>query len=329
MNVIDACESVPRTDQSVPPCGPRWVFAAVVLAALVAAGGAATAQERAVRPATSVPGTLIVDFSADPLQSPEARFEGDAFERVTWEASAPRFPGDAPGHVTALYRSNRPAGRVGWPLPRELGQDDTFTAAAVIELDPDHFRADPMGFFQISWGLWNAAATGLDRSGGPEADADSYQLVEWDYFPNVSPFFGGPFLSPGVFGVKLPGDPDAFANFSFASVETTLPLGVPLLTAMEHRAGQDAVVVSVHEIRDDGSLMPVDGAVAVVPLGWLVEPEYALDRAGLTLWRNGFEEPGGEPQLDAKVDFHLLAVREGRIVSPEELMASASGGSLR
>jgi hypothetical protein len=212
-------------------------------------------------------------------------------------------------------------------LPRELGRGDTFTAAAVVVLDPDHFEADPTGFFQISWGLWNGARTGMDRSGSPASRADTHQLLEWDYFPNVSPFFGGPYLSPSVFGEKLPGNPDAFANFSFASTETSLPLGVPLLTTIEHRAGLGAAVVSVQEVRPDGSLMPINGAMAVVPLDWLVEPSYALDRVGLTMWRNGFEEPGGDAQLDARVEFHLLVVREGRIVTPGQMLAGDSAGA--
>jgi hypothetical protein len=284
--------------------------AMVVVLACLAVQAVAVAGEVAVTPAG---GALVVDASEDPRNDPRARFEGAAFERTGWEPSAPRFPGDAPGHVSAHYRSDLPAGRLGWPLPRALGREDTFTAAAVIVLDPEHFHADPHGFFQISWGLWNARATGMDRSGGAEAHADTHQLVEWDYFPNVSPFFGGPWLSPSVFGVRLDGNPDAFANFTFASVETKLPLGVPLLTTIDHRAGQDAAIVSVHEVQPDGSLLPVDGAVAVVPLGWLREGEYALDTAGLTLWNNGWEEPGGEAQLDVRVELHLLVVREGRV----------------
>jgi hypothetical protein len=39
--------------------------------------------------------------------------------------------------------------------------------------------------------------------------------------------------------------------------------------------------------------------------------------AGLTLWSNGWEEPGGSAQFDALVDFHRLVVHEGRIVTPE------------
>jgi hypothetical protein len=312
--------------------GWRWA-SSVALTALLAGLAPALAQAPGARAGAGVKSAvegasgLIVDFARDPLQDPNAIWEGDAFERVSWEPSPARFPGDAPGHAAALYRSDRPAGRLGWALPQALGREDTFTAAAVIVLDPDHFEADPMGFFQVSWGLWNSGRTGMDRSGGPQTKADTYQLLEWDYFPNVSPFFGGPYLSPSVFGVKLPGDPDAFANFSFASTETSLPLGVPLLTTIEHRAGLGAAVVSVQEVTPDGALIPINGAMAVVPLDWLVEESYALDRAGLTMWRNGFEEPGGDAQLDARIEFHLLAVREGRIVTPEQMLEGAAMGA--
>ena len=118
-----------------------------------------------------------------------------------------------------------------------------------------------------------------------------------------------------------------FLSLAREVLDLLRPLGVPLLTTIEHRAGLGAAVVSVQEVRPDGSLMPINGAMAVVPLDWLVEPSYALDRAGLTMWRNGFEEPGGDAQLDARVEFHLLVVRGGRIVTPEQMLAGDSAGA--
>ncbi|NIS30840.1 MAG: hypothetical protein GWN07_11050, partial [Actinobacteria bacterium] len=64
--------------------------------------------------------------------------------------------------------------------------------------------------------------------------------------PNVSDFFGGPFLSPTAFGVEPPSS-DAFANAAFSfGVEVALPLGEPLLAVLEHRPDVDAMTTTVY-----------------------------------------------------------------------------------
>ncbi len=266
------------------------------------------------RPAP-VPGTVVL--GTNPLAGSRVVLEGAALERLTWnDGDAPAFPGDLPGSLTALYDASAGPGRVGWPLSGAFDQDDAFFAAAAFVIEPEGFSAP--GLFQISWGLWNSGATGWNRTGSASNLAgDGFELIEWDYFPGR--IFGGPFYSPSVFGAANPDSPlfeplGSFANASFAFALAELPLGEPLLATIEHRPGDGAVVFGVFRITAAGGLLPVDGAVATVPLAALSLRRYAVDTFGLTLWQDGF---GGEtPALRAEVRFHLLVARPGLLSGP-------------
>lgn len=264
-------------------------------------------------------------FTDDPLQRPELVVSGDALDRLLWQADAPAYPGDPAGSLTARYDATAPAGLVGFPLGDLLDQDDTFVAAASFVIASDGFAADPGGFFQISWGLWNSATTGLERTGNFDSFAtDTFELIEFDFYPNVSPFFGGPFLAPTLFGAADPGHPDfpfsgAFANFTtLFGLELALPLDVPLLALIEHRPDLDVMVLQVYEIRSTEGVVPLGGGVGVLALA-LPQREYAVDTAGLTLWHDGFSGPA--PSVLADVAFHaLVVIRDGLAGRPEELL---------
>lgn len=261
-------------------------------------------------------------FHADPLSGAEALPEGSVDQRIQWEFDKPAFPGDRPGSLTAVYDARMEAGRLGFPLPRAFTQDDTFTAAAMFVIQSEDFFADPFSFFQISWGLWNQASTGLERTGNLISFAtDTFELVEFDYFPNRA--FGGPFLTPSVFGVATPDAPTfpfdgAFSNFSFASVALELPLDEPLLALMEHRPADQVLVVSVYRIRNGNRLLPLTGGVASVPLSLLTVPEFRVDMLGLTLWHDGFT--GEPPSLFARVTYHGLIALPGLLDRPEHIL---------
>ena len=259
-----------------------------------------------------VPGKLAVTFETNPLSSSDVVLDGDVLARLTWNDDAPAFVGDRPGSLTALYDSRLAAGRIGWPLPQRLSEGAPFRATAVFVIEPDGFQADPFGFFQISWGLWNSRTTGLERTGSfADFASDTFELVEFVYFPNVSPFFGGPFLSATVFGVANPDDPSfdflgAFVNLAFGSVPAELPLGEPLSASIWHRPGDGVAVVTVERINEAGRRVPIPGAVVVVSLGSLAVREYAVDTIGLTLWHDGFG--GDPPSLRAEVVFHEISI---------------------
>ncbi len=290
--------------------------------AVVIAGWAGSAPaERAAAAAPAVPVTF---FETSPLLEPSTDLEGAVFERLEWNDDDPAFPGDRAGSLTALYDATMPPARIGWPLPAPWTQDDPFVAAAVFVIDPTDFVADPFGFFQISWGLWSSGTTGLERTGTPSSFAgDTFELIELDYFPNVSPLFGGPFLSPIVFGEADTDSPlfpflGSFANLGFGSVPSELPLGEPLIAILEHRPADDVVVASVHRITSAGGLVPVPGALALARLDSMPLRRYEVDRFGLTLWRDGFSGP--TPSVRAKLRVHAIGARAGRPVTPAELI---------
>jgi hypothetical protein len=267
---------------------------------------------------------LAVYFADDPLASAAAVVVGDAEDRLTWEPDPPAFPGDRPGSLSALYDGLAPPGLLGFPLPRALDEDSPFTAGAIFVLHSEGFFADPEGFFQISWGLWNSATTGLERTGtSADFSGDAFDLLEFDYFPNVSPAFGGPFLSPTVLGEANPGDPSfpfvgSFANVTFAAAAASLPLDEPLLALMEHRPELDSLVVTVFRIRNRSRLVPVTGAVATVPLDRLSSRRYRVDLLGLTLWRDGFA--AGAPSTVARVTYHALILVPDLLDRPERIL---------
>ncbi len=273
---------------------------------------------------------VSTSFVHDPRDRADVRIEGAALERLSWAADEPAFPGDRPGSLTALYDALWEPGRFGFMLDDPLDQDDAFTAAAVFSIGSTGFTAHPEGFFEISWGLWNTAETGLDRTGDlSDFAADTFEVLEFAWFPNISPFFGGPYLSPALFGAADENSPSfpflgGFANFAFGSVEAAIPLDTPLLAVLEHDPQQNAVTVSVHEIAGGHKLVPVAGAVAVVDLSMLGVRRYTLDAVGLTLWRDGCS--GAEPSLRAEVTFHQLSVFPGLVQRLESLLQSPPAG---
>jgi hypothetical protein len=254
-------------------------------------------------------------LSGDPLASPDTILEGAVRERCRFVGTPPVFPGDAAGALRARYLSTEDSARVGWPLTGTLGEEEPFTAFFVLEIREEGFLADPLGFHQISWGLWNAERTGLQRVLlGP--DADTFDLLEFDWFPNVNPFFGGPYLSPALFGspaYDAPSFPDAgaFANADlFFGPPADLPRGEPLVTTLVNRPAEGVVVIQAWTLGQTGALLPVPGAQALLSAGDLYDPRFAFDAIGLTLYRDPFST-GEAPSVDVTVDVHALGVVPG------------------
>ena len=283
-----------RMNRSVLPLAP------VLLAAWAAA---------LPSPSAAAGPTLVERLTSDPQADPSAVVEGDAAARLQYLAGeAPRFPGDRPGTLRVLYDTTLPAARLSWPLGTVLSAADPFEFGAVLTIRSDGFFADPAGFSQIAFGLWNGHTTGLDRTGFP---SDAYDLVEFDYFPNVGEF-GGPFLSPTVFGGNV-GD-NAFFNFTFASAEIALPLDVPLLCHGVYDPETRRLTVSVARHTTGTTFAPIPGASVTLDASTL-DPGFLLDSLGLAGYDEGFAS------LHAVVDYDLLFA--GPIPAPLRLARGA------
>ena len=273
---------------------------------------------------TDEPRPFAEYFVTDPTVATDSVVAGQPHDRLEWNADAPAFPGDLPGSLTALYDANAEAGLFGLPLPQSYDQQATFTAAAAFVVHAEGFQADPDGFFQISWGLWNRATTGLNRTGSIESYAgDTFELIEFDFFPNVSPWFGGPFVAPTLFGRAAVDDPSfefngAFANLtSLFDLQVGLPFDVPLFAVLEHRPALDSITVQVYRIVSVDGLLALQSAVGPASLDLLVLREYEVDSIGLTLWNDGFGGP--DPSVHATLTYHAWIVVPG-LARPEELL---------
>ena len=236
-------------------------------------------------------------LESDPLQpGGSAGFfaEGDATARFTYVADTrPRFSGDRRGSLRVLYDTNLPTGRLGAPIGAMLSLDEDFRFGAVLTIRSAGFFADPNGFSQIAFGLWNAHTTGLGRTLFP---SDTFDLVEFDWFANVTSF-GGPFLSPSIFGGSV--GSNAFDNFAFQSAELALPFDVPLLCEGSYEAATRTLTITVSRHAGGPRFAPLPGAVTTVDLSTL-DPGFLVDTFGVAAYGEGW------PSLHAEVDFDLL-----------------------
>ena len=269
---------------------------------LTAALGTALALGGARSPAIA---EVVERFDADPLSGTGRHVfftEGDVAARFTYVAGEPsHFPADREGTLRVLYDTTLPAARISTPIGQILSPGADFEFGAILTIRSEGFFADPNGFSQVAFGLWNAATTGMNRTGFP---SDSFDLVGFDYFPNAGAF-GGPFLSPGVFGGNVLDN--AFFNFAFASAEVALPFDVPLLCQFHCIAAQQRLNLRVSRHGSGVAFERIPGAMVSVDLSRL-NPAFLVNVAGIAAYFEGY------PSLRAVVDYDLLYV--GKLPEP-------------
>jgi hypothetical protein len=240
---------------------------------------------------------VVERFNRDPLtgRGGNAFFaEGDPGERFTYlKRTPPRFPGDGRGSLRVLYDTTRPQARISTPIGTMVSFDDDFEFGAIMTIRSAGFFADPNGFSQIAFGLWNSSTTGPGRTLFP---SNSFDLIEFDYFPNLTSF-GGPFVSPSIFGGEVGGN--AFFNFTFLSVETALPFDVPLLCRFVHDAATRRLTLQIGRLDRGSTFREIPGGRVVVDTGAL-NPTFLVDVVGIAAYFEGFAS------LRASVDYDLL-----------------------
>ncbi len=269
--------------------------AAALIAALLAT---APVLADSVTPSSPppAPGATVVRFERDPFAPGHGAFftEGETGARFVYEPDTPaHFATDRRGSLRVLYDTTLPTGRISTPIEAVLGTDQDFSFGAVMTVRSEGFVADPNGFSQVAFGLWNAHTTGMGRTLFP---SDSYDLVEFDWFANVTDF-GGPFLSPSVFGGAVGGN--AFFNFGFASVEAALPLDTPLLCHAVYHAADRSIQVTVYRYASGMVFTEVPGAKTTVDVATL-NPGFLVDVLGIAAYGEGWAS------LKATVDYDLL-----------------------
>lgn len=258
---------------------------------------------------------LIEDFAADPVVAGNAVVEGDA-SRFTY----------APGALTAAYDTALSTAKYRWPLPAHVNESTDFTAIIDFSIASAGFFADPNGFAQLAFGLVNSTTTGDDRAGGTTADA--FDIVTFDYFPNVSPTFGGPSLAPTA--ILSDNGSGFFGRIKFLSGlepglddEGPLPLDVSLIALIDYVAATRTITLSmstaagpldINSVGEGFAVGGLDGNIATIQNVLDPGDVFDTDSFALTLWQDTFG--GGSTTAAADLTFRFIHV-EADVVVPE------------
>ena len=250
---------------------------------------------------------IIERFEDNPLGKGE-RFQvrGPAAALIYNHDSDSHFAGDKEGSLTVIADSLQPTTRL-YSTFRDgarFTQNDDFTFGAVLTIRPDGYAADPDAAAQIAFQLLDSRATGDERTGNiTDFNVNTFDMVEFDYFPNVSAIYGGPFISPTVFGDPI--GSTAFNDFSFASTQAAFRLGAPYLIVGDYSAAKRQLTVQAWELHARGPATPLAGSLVTVNVAGV--RGFSVDSLGVAAYHDGFNEfaPTGR-SLYAKVEYDLL-----------------------
>ncbi len=300
-----------------------FTIAAVVILTAAPAGAAQT-------------GVVILDLRRDPFGArtgaPLLTLEGPGADQIVFDADTlSAYPSDPAGSLLSRYDSTRPTTRAVAPLGAAYTEQDDFVFGAILTIRPEPFEADPFGFHPITFSLINAATTGYDRTGSlADFRSDAFDTIDVAYFPQVSPLFGGPFLSPAVFGSQV--SDDAFANFSFGSLVFEIRPALPHLITAEHRAADRTLTVTVYALGRGGLPLPIPGARVETDLSFVTA--FSVDTLAITAYEDGFNVftlSGRSVRADVDYDHVFFAPgalgEEGALPALAGLIRRSGGGA--
>jgi hypothetical protein len=256
-------------------------------------------------------GTLLHEqFVSDPITGGRASVTSGDANRFEWDATG----------MLASYDTSLPTAKLAWPLATPLDATTSFRVEVEATLKSEKFFASPNHFAQIAFGLVNSATTGNDRAGGDGGNA--FDVVSLDYFPNVSPFFGGPSLGPTAIGSDNGSGFFSQIQFPFhleggLDDEGPLPIDAPLRFQLDYSAEDFTLTVRATH---DGVALPwnanqpeiepggFDGDPTTIQL--LLDPgtSFALDQFALLLWEDTFLAAGAGPSVRADWLFSEIRV---------------------
>ena len=272
----------------------------------------------AVGVSTSLAETILDErFIDDPIAAGRATVDGDA----------DRFA-SRPSSLLARYDTALPTASLSWPLGRTFSHNTDFSYSFDFTLRGDTLAALPDAFAQLSFGLTNSTTTGDDRVGG---NGTAFDLVTVDYFPNVSPVFGGPSLGPSVVETNRGGGFFDHLQFPFGAEsqlddegESSLPTDMRLTAHVTYAAANKLLTLQM--LGPDG-LLPInqiggrfgeeggeDGDVTTIELFMPPTVRFSVDSAAILLWQDTFAPPGVSTVV-ADLDFHAIRVFD-EIVAP-------------
>jgi len=225
--------------------------------------------------------SLTENFSSNPF-APAGNWSfgigNNSNTQFVWNATAPpAYTGDATGAFNVHLNSSLPTARLQRPLGVILTDTNSFTLSAVFSFTITSAPDDQQ--MQIAFGLINSSTTGGDRTGSATnyTSDNVFSTVEFDYFPNVSTLYGGPTLTPTVFGAQAgPGD-DAFGNLAaiFGDASdlgthtqgiTSLPQNVTLQAVLNYDGDTRTISLTMGQVNPDGSVTCLDTELPPVNL---------------------------------------------------------------
>jgi len=247
---------------------------------------------------------LVETFASNPLNPGSGWTFGvgsNANSQFSWDSTT--------SSLDVHVDSSLPTARFDTPLGTTFTGSTDFTLTARFSFTVTSAPGDQD--MQFAFGLTNSATTGGDRTGSYSnfSSDNTFNTVEYDYFPNVSPLYGGPTLSPSVFGAQSGGN-DAFSNFASVFGPSSLLTGNPLPTAQELQAtlaysalGQ-TLTLTIQQVNADNSLTLLD----VVPLSTSgLDPTFSVDTLSIMAYNDGFTD-SSEPSLVGDMSFQRLEV---------------------
>jgi len=294
----------------------RLTLAAVVITAV-------TAVATLITPCPAFADAVVLDLRGDPLAAtpsgaPLLELQGPGSGCFAFDASTPaKHPSDSQGSLVAHLDSTHPTVRAAVALGAAYTDQDDFVFGAVFTIRAQGFEADPFGFHPITFSLVNSQTTGFNRTGNlGDFRSDAFDTIDVAYFPQVSPFFGGPFLSPAVFGSAV--SHDAFADFAFGSASFEFLPGASYLVTAEHHASARKLVVTAYGFGPGGLPVALSGGRVETDLSFLAG--FSVDTLAITAYEDGFNiftQSGRSVRAD--VDYDLLFFAPGSL---------GAGGSL-
>lgn len=240
------------------------------------------------------------DFADDPLAA--GRFS------VPPDHSAGRFTYDAQEQFLIVHYDTveptawymRPIDLVGG---RTLGRYDGFEFTVTFRIRSEGFYADPNGFAQIAWGLVNSQTSGDDRAGG-SAGPYAYDCATFDFFPNVSPLYGGPTVGPTV--IHSDDGEGFFANIDFSfgaettidteSGDETILLDTAYTALVAYSGADQTATVTLYQgdyalminADGDGGYGGFDGDATTVQTILVIDNPFTVDTFALTAWQDTY-----------------------------------------
>ncbi len=234
-----------------------------------------------------------------------------------------RFTYDVPGSfLTVHYDTQLPTAFCWRPVDpvHGLGLCRTrgFEFEVTFRIRSSGFFAGPNNFAQIGWGLVNSTKTGGNRAGNePPGSPYAFDVASFDYFPNVSPFFGGPTIAGTAVHSDVGQGFFSAIEFSFGAeseIDTTFgDEGIALNAIHTMKLVYDAVTQTMTltirqgavplNINTDGAggIGGPDGDPTTIQSFFFSDDPLCLDRFALTAWQDSFNLAGSSVRADVDI----------------------------